>query len=144
MPRPFMKPDSLCNLYANGRAVGYKFMIHNNRYRNVPVSCIEKLTIKVDGKPVDPLYVHFCINGKKLQPSELRDMYNEYWGMMNPAVIEIDQLDGLLSGPHEIEVKLLSRSGYIEAPLCVVDNEREPHMYPTQDSGGAATLWLQK
>ncbi len=46
--RPIIDPDSLFNLYANGYAVGFKFKIHQNRYRNVPLSCIEKIVLKVD------------------------------------------------------------------------------------------------
>lgn len=142
MNRKFIDSDSLHNFYANGRAMGYRFQVNNNRYRNIPVSCLENLRVFADGMEVDPVYIHFCVNGKKFQPSEMRDMYNEYWGMRTPAFIEVDQFDGLAYGQHEIEVKLLARHGYIEAPLCVIDNAAEPHMYPTANIGAKETLWL--
>lgn len=144
MPRPIIAPDSLFNWYANGRALGFQFTIYSNYYRNAPVSGLEKLVLKVDGKVIDPLYIHFCVNGKKFQPSELPLMFNEYWGMRTPAYIEVDQFDGLAPGPHEIDLTLLRHVGYIETPLCVIDNENTPHMYPTQNIGDKVTIWLQK
>lgn len=95
MARKILKPDSLENFYAWGEAMGFRFQMYQNRYRNVPLSCIEKFDLKIDGTKIDNLYVHFCINGKKFQPKEMRDMYNEYWAMQEAATIEVDQIGGL-------------------------------------------------
>ena len=141
MSRPVIEPQSLRNFYANGKAVGYSFVINQNRYRNKPVSCIEQFIVTVDGEKVDPVMVHFCLNEKKFMISELPDLFCEYWGMKTPAVIEVDQLGGLTHGQHEVEVKILSRDGYMEMPLCCTD-DNEPHMYPTANIGDKATLWL--
>ncbi len=142
MKRPLFQPDSLQNIYANGKAVGYKFTIYHNNYRNRALSCFEKFVLKVDGKRVDDCMIHFCVNGKKLLPTELPMLMCEYWGIRTPATIEVDQLGGLEYGQHEIDLVMMTKSGYIEAPLCVVDAENEPHMYFTSNAGGKETLWL--
>ena len=139
--RPVIEPESLKNFYANGKAVGYSFKVNQNRYRNKPVSCLEKFVLKVDGEVVDPVMIHFCLNEKKFMISELPDLYCEYWGMRTPAVIEVDQLGGLSYGQHEISLELLSRDAYMELPLCCTDDS-QPHMYPSADIGETATVWL--
>lgn len=143
MSRPVINPHSLKNFYANGKAVGFSFSINNNRYRNKPVSVLEKFVLTVDGEEIDPVLIHFCLKNKKFMVSELKDQYCEYWGMMTPAIIEVDQLGGLSDGKHTIKVKLLSRDGYMEMPLCCTDND-QPHMYPAADIGEEATLWLME
>ncbi len=124
--------------------MGFRFSMHQNRYRNVPLSCIEKLEVFVDGEKLDNLYVHFCLNGKKFQPKEIRDMYNEYWAMQDEAVIEVDQMGGLSEGEHEVEVYMVGRSAYIPAPFYVTDPDNQPHTYRTSNIGGKAVLRLMK
>lgn len=135
---------SLQNFYAWNEAMGFSFKVHYNRYRNVPLSCIEKLEVYVDGEKIDPLYVHFCINGKKIQPHELPDMYNEYWAMQDAAVIEVDQMGGLCEGDHEIRLYILGRVPYISVPFYVTDPKTQPHTYRVSDFGETAMLSLQK
>lgn len=135
---------SLSNFYAWDEAMGFSFKVYYNRYRNVPLSCIEKLELAVDGKPIDPLYIHFCVNGKKFRPGELMDMYNEYWAMQEAAAIEVDQMGGLSGGEHEIKLYILGRVPYISVPFYVTDPETQPHTYRVSDFGETAVLSLQK
>ncbi len=144
MARPIFKQGSLENFYAWGEPMGFRFQIFQNRYRNVPLSCIEKFELSVDGRKLDNLYVHFCLNGKKFQPKELRDMYNEYWAMQDAATIEVDQMGGLTEGEHEIEVYMTGRSAYIPCPFYVTDPENQPHTYRTSNIGGTDRLLLMK
>ena len=143
MSRPVIEPYSLENFYANGKTVGFRFVINQNRYRNKPVSVIEKFVLKIDQEVIDPLLIHFCIRNKKFMISELKDQYCEYWGMKTPAVIEVDLLGGLSDGEHEIDLEILSRDAYMEMPLCCTDDS-EPHMYPAVDIGEKRKVWLMK
>ena len=142
--REVIDKNSLQNFYVWGEAMGFTFKMYYNRYRNVPLSCIEKFEVYVDGEQMDPLLVHLCINGKKFLPSDLPDMYNEYWAMQVPATVEVDKMGGLAAGEHEIRVYMLARAPYISVPFYVTDPETQPHTYRTSDFGGSGTLSLQK
>lgn len=140
--RPIIEPESLFNIYANGHVVGYKFLINQNRYRNVPLSCIEKIVLTVDGEKVEPKYIHFCLGHKKLLPHEVSDAYTDYWAFQDQVTIEVDKLGGLSDGEHEINLYMLGKSAYISAPFYVTDVENQPHTYTTSNIGEIASLWL--
>ncbi|MBR2782500.1 MAG: hypothetical protein IKE00_04100 [Oscillospiraceae bacterium] len=140
--RPIIEPESLYNLYANGNKVGFKFQVHQNRYRNVPLSCIEKITLKVDGKEIPSNMIHFCLGYKKLLPHEVADDYTDYWAFQDTVTIEVDQLGGLEYGEHEIDLYMLGKSAYISRPFYVTDVVNQPHTYPTGNIGEKATLWV--
>jgi hypothetical protein len=142
--RPIIKDASLENFYAWGEPMGYRFQIYQNRYRNVPLSCIEKFVLTVDGEEVPNIYVHFCLNGKKFMPKEIKDMYNEYWAMQDAATIEVDKIGGLSEGEHDIKVYMVGRSAYIPCPFYVTDPDHQPHTYRTGDIGGSARLALMR
>ena len=142
--RPIIDPDSLFNLYANGYAVGFKFKIFQNRYRNVPLSCIEKIVLKVDDVEIPSNMIHFCLGYKKLLPHEVADDYTDYWAFQDPVYIEVDQMGGLEYGyAHKIELFMLAKSAYISSPFYVTDVENQPHTYPTSNIGATDSLWVQ-
>ena len=140
--RPIIEPESLKNFYANCEAMGFQFVIHQNRYRNVPLSCIEKIVLKVDGKEIPQHMIHFCIGYKKLLPHEVADDYTDYWAFQTPVTIEVDQIGGLAYGQHEINLLMLAKSAYISSPFYVTDVENQPHTYPTGNIGATDTLWV--
>lgn len=144
MIRPFIDDASLENFYAWGEPMGFSFRIYNNRYRNIPVSCFEKLKITVDGEEMPDIMVHFCVNGKKFLATEIKDMYNEYWAMQDPATIEVDKIGGLGEGVHEVKVYMLGRSAYIPVPFYVTEPDTQPHTYRVGDIGTTASIPLMK
>ena len=144
MRRPFINPDSLENFYAFSEPMGFRFEINNNRYRNQPLSTVEKFVLKVDGKVIDPCLITFCLNGKKFAVWDLPKLEYEYWALQTPAVIEVDQIGGLSEGQHEIDVDLQMHVGYICSPFYITDVENQVHMYPANQFGETRTLWLQK
>ena len=140
--RPIIAPESLFNFYAHGYPMGFRFAVHQNRYRNVPLSCIEKIVLKVDGKEIPSNMIHFCLGYKKYLPQEVADAYTDYWAFQDPAIIEVDQIGGLEYGEHEIELFMLAKSAYIGSPFYVTDVVNQPHTYPTSNIGATAKMWV--
>ena len=140
--RPVIAPESLFNLYANGNAVGFRFKIYLGGYRNKPLSCIEKLELRIDDKPLPANMIHFCLGFKKYLPHEVSDAYTDYWAVQDPAYIEVDQLGGLEYGEHKVELYMLAKSAYIGSPFYVTDVENQPHTYATSNIGGTAMMWV--
>lgn len=140
--RPVIAPESLFNFYANGYPMGYRFKIYLGGYRNKPLSCIEKIVLKVDGEVVPSNMIHFCLGFKKYLPHEVSEATTDYWAVQDPAYIEVDQIGGLEYGEHEIELYMLAKSAYIGSPFYVTDVENQPHTYATSNIGGSAKMWV--
>lgn len=105
------------NFSIGGKVRGYAFKIRLNNYRGTNLSCIQGLTVKVDGQAVPQEAITFCLNHKRFAIHELMDQYKEYWYVLDKAVIEVEQPGGLDAGSHEFEVTLTCRSpsaGYSE------------------------------
>ena len=124
--------DSLKNIKANGKNVGYQFDIRLSYYRGHFLSVIDEFGVKVDGQEVPAEAIKFCINGKEFSPIEFDKCYTEFWQVIEPATIKVFSPGGLSEGEHEIDVILFFRSPYM--PI-------EPnHQYMPVDSCGSKTL----
>ena len=79
--------DSLKNIKANGKNVGYQFDIRLSYYRGHFLSVIDEFGVKVDGQEVPAEAIKFCINGKEFSPIEFDKCYTEFWQVIEPATI---------------------------------------------------------
>ncbi len=124
--------DSLKNIKANGKNVGYQFDIRLSYYRGHFLSVIDEFGVKVDGQEVPAEAIKFCINGKEFSPIEFDKCYTEFWQVIEPATIKVFSPGGLSEGEHEIDVILFFRSPY----MPIGPN----HQYMPVDSCGSKTL----
>ena len=124
--------DSLKNIKANGKNVGYQFDIRLSYYRGHFLSVIDEFGVKVDGKEVPAETIKFCINGKEFSPIEFDKCYTEFWQVIEPATIKVFCPEGLSEGEHDIDVTLFFRSPYM--PIG------PDHQYMPVDSCGSKTL----
>ena len=124
--------DSLKNIKANGKNVGYQFDIRLSYYRGHFLSVIDEFGVKVDGQEVPAEAIKFCINGKEFSPIEFDKCYTEFWQVIEPATIKVFSLGGLSEGEHEIDVTLFFHSPY----MPIGPN----HQYMPVDSCGSKTL----
>jgi hypothetical protein len=127
--------DSLKNEYVNGKIQGYSFDVRLSYYRGHFLSDIDVLEVETDGKKVDPENITFCLNGKELSVWEVKEAYTEFWSLLTPAVIKVNQPGGLEKGKHEIKFTLMLRVPYL--PLPGGDND---HSYMPLDSCGEKVL----
>lgn len=124
--------DSLKNIKANGKNVGYQFDIRLSYYRGHFLSVIDEFGVKVDGQEVPAEAIKFCINGKEFSPIEFDKCYTEFWQVIEPATIKVFSPGGLSEGEHVIDVALFFRSPY----MPIGPN----HQYMPVDSCGSKTL----
>lgn len=124
--------DSLKNIKANGKNVGYQFDIRLSYYRGHFLSVIDEFGVKVDGQEVPAEAIKFCINGKEFSSIEFDKCYTEFWQVIEPATIKVFSPGGLSEGEHEIDVILFFHSPY----MPIGPN----HQYMPVDSCGSKTL----
>ena len=105
------------NFVIGGKVRGYRINIRINSYRGMSLSCIQGLSVTVDGEKVPESDIAFLVNDKRFLLHELADQYKEYWYVLDKAVLEITKAGGLSVGEHEVEVTMVCRSassGYSE------------------------------
>lgn len=108
-----LRRESFRNIYLNGNKVGFNLGIRLNYYRGQHVSTIEHLALNVDGQAIPPHLMLFVINGKKFTPSQLPDLYAEFWSLRTTAYLEVYN-GGLSEGEHDIELTLHLRIPYMK------------------------------
>jgi len=129
--------DSLRTVHANGKPVGYAFDIRLSYYRGLFLSCVDQFALTVDGQAVNSQDITFGIHGKSIPVNFLSHCASEFWGLTEPASIEVTTAQGLEPGAHEIDLTLMLRIPYM--PIPVGDNL----VYMPLDSCGRKTLTLE-
>lgn len=92
---------------------GYEVPLRFDWYRSLPLSCIVSLTLTVDGQPVAADDILFHVNDRDYGPDELRDLYDEFWFVLDPARIRVRTDEPLAPGEHDIAVDLAMRIPYL-------------------------------
>ncbi len=143
-----LSDDSLRPLAVDGRVIGYSLDLLNIRYRCTPLSCVEKLSLRVDGVPVDERDILVRHHDKRFMVSRLPDLWAEVWDMNAAIRIEVLKKDGLAPGVHDVDVELLLRIPYIFAHAKDTSNIRREDAatssFATEDASCAKALRLQE
>jgi hypothetical protein len=93
---------------------GYEVQVRLNWYRSLPLSCVEKVTLALDGKPVDSEKIRFGINGHEYKLEELDDLVEEFWFVQDSAILRVLQPGAVTKGEtHTVEVEITLRFPYI-------------------------------
>ena len=93
---------------------GFEVNLRFKWYRSLPLSCIEGLQFWLDDQQVDRSLLHFGINGHRYRLDELPELVEEFWFILDSAVLGVD-LPGRV-GPgesHQVEVAFGMRAPYI-------------------------------
>lgn len=125
--------ESLKNTVVNGSVTGYRFDIRLSYYRGQFLSVIDQFEVRIDGNEVGQERLSLSIKNRAFGFCELKECYSEYWNVMDPATVIVEQPDGLTPGAHEVDVVLYFRSPYMETG---------PRQYMKIDSCGSKTLPL--
>jgi hypothetical protein len=93
---------------------GFEVRLRYKWYRSLQLSCLENLQLSVDGQPVDAMAIRFGINGHSYRLDELPERVEEFWFILDPAVLSVDQPGRVKSGEsHQIDVAFGMRAPYI-------------------------------
>jgi hypothetical protein len=94
---------------------GFELRLRFKWYRSLPLSCIEGLQLSIDGQPVDSALMRFSINGGDYTLEQLADRVEEFWFILDPAILSVDQPGRIKSGEsHQIDVVFGMRAPYIQ------------------------------
>ena len=82
-------------------------------YRSLPMSVVEVYSLKIDDRAIPPEAISIEINGKQLPASQLGDLVDEWWFVLDDAVLSVD-VPGLPTAPrHKVELTLNLYPPYI-------------------------------
>jgi hypothetical protein len=86
---------------------GFDISIRLNWYRSLPLSSIESIKLKIDGESILPAQIRFELNGKVHQLNALKDLYKEWWFILDRAVLHVEQTSKVNQGKqHEVELAM--------------------------------------
>lgn len=100
------------NVKAKDVTVGYEFKLQYPSYRGTFLSCIEALSFKVDGEPLNNSDIVFILNGKQFLIDELSECFKDYWFVLDYATVRVAKPGGLSEGTHTINVYIRHRIPY--------------------------------
>ncbi len=93
---------------------GYQVGLRLLWYRSLPLSCIERIQLVVDGQAVDPGLIRFGINDQQYSLGELASLVDEYWFILDSATLSVTQPGKVVRGrAHNMDVELAMRFPYI-------------------------------
>jgi Domain of unknown function (DUF6379) len=89
-------------------------------YRGLPLSCIERIEIAIDGEEVPRDEISFSLFGYDHALDDLRDLHKVVWYTLDTADVRVRTKRPLLPGDHDVDVTVQTRIPY--APVA----ERAP------------------
>jgi hypothetical protein len=96
-----------------------------NWYRALPLSCVERLEVRLDGLPVD---VTLELDGEHWPVAELRGEDERWWSVLDSAGVRGELVEEPGDGPHVVDVLIGSRIPYLVGPddhaVVIVDRAR--------------------
>lgn len=104
--------DQIKNYKVGDAVLGYEIYCRYPSYRGTFLSCIENFEVYVDGEKVPENTIYFHINGKQCLISQFKDLFLEYWFILDKARLLILKDGGLSSGEHEVTIKIRHRIPY--------------------------------
>jgi hypothetical protein len=126
--------NNFYNLKINNKVVGFNLDLRLNYYRGLPVSCLEKLSVTVDGQVIPQHLMLFCINGKKFSMEQIPQLFAEYWGINTIAQLYVYN-NGLEEGEHQVDIEMILRCPYMQFA---------PRIYGMIDSSCSKTMVLKE
>lgn len=106
------RQEEIQNVTAGNLVLGYEFCCQYPSYRGTFLSCIENMEVIVDGEPVPGETIYFQLNKKQCLLSQLKDLYLEYWFILDKAKLLVLKEGGLPAGEHEVTVRMRHRIPY--------------------------------
>lgn len=124
------RTEGIQNYRVGGCTLGYFIHCQYPSYRGTYLSCIENLQVFVDDEEIPEDRIYFNLKGKQFLLSQIRDLYQEYWFILDKAKVLILKNGGLKEGSrHKVEIRMDHRipyTGYFGSYLVLHgDNRKE-------------------
>jgi hypothetical protein len=75
-------------------------------YRSLPLSTVELVELRVDGRQISPNAVRLELNGTSHAVDELIEQTSEWWFVLDSALLRVDAPGVEAGKEHEIEILL--------------------------------------
>ncbi len=75
-------------------------------YRALPVSVVDVARLSIDGCPIERSDIRFRVNGKSFALDELADRVDEFWFVLDRAVLHATVPHLKPAARHEVELQL--------------------------------------
>jgi len=112
--RSFLREVPIRNVTRNGVA-GFELGVNLTSYRALPLSCIEGLLLKVDGKDVDVSRAQLTLNGVSHNIHDLAGLSGVWWFILDPAALFVPSAKPLSPGDHQVDATLITVEPYVTA-----------------------------
>lgn len=103
------------SLWEHGKKYGYCVNIRINYYRGLPISCVDQISLWVDGEAVDPATMSVQLNGKEYPYNFILSdnaPTDEYWHHGDLLRVVIRNGRGIPQGIHHVKLTLGTRRSY--------------------------------
>ena len=112
--RAFLPDEAIRNVVHEGKP-GFLVKVCLTSYRALPLSCIEKIELKVDGVVIHPDKMRFILNGYSHKLDEFLHLRHIFWFILDYADLFVASKEPLSPGEHLVEGLLVTVEPYITA-----------------------------
>ena len=81
-------------------------------YRSLPLSCIERIDVEIDGRPIPPEAIALRTNGHVHPVAELPQLHEVEWFVLDALDLDLTPESELAPGAHRVSVGLQMRIPY--------------------------------
>lgn len=92
-------------------------------YRSLPLSTVEITGLSIDGRRVPPEAVSFVLDQKRFPLAQLPELTQEWWYVLDSAVLEVELPELHGTARHEVELTLTLFPPYILG-LCWITKSK--------------------
>jgi hypothetical protein len=110
--RSFLADEEIRNLVYEGKG-GYMVRVCLTSYRSLPLSCLDKIELSIDGKLIDPNKMLFVLNGYSHKLNELPKLHHLFWFILDYADLFVESKEPLPPGEHLVEAMLVTVEPYM-------------------------------
>jgi hypothetical protein len=82
-------------------------------YRSLPLSALDFGAISVDGEVIDPETITVRLNGQERPLSRLAGLWQEYWFVLDSALLLIPVADAESGKEYEVDITLVIHPPYV-------------------------------
>lgn len=107
-PRRVIRPDALVR-GADDEAFGLRIGLPS--YRSLPLCCIERVGLSIDGRAVEPAAMRLRLADVSHALDELPSLTEVWWFILDTAVLDVR--GSLAPGRHEVELTIVTVEPYI-------------------------------
>jgi hypothetical protein len=83
-------------------------------YRGLPLSCVERVEITLDGEVIPEENTFITVSGVQHRVTDLPELMNATWFVLDLARVEADSGKPLAPGPHDVSLGIKLRIPYGE------------------------------